>query len=161
MIMYPMCTTDPHYQYKSSNEPKNPDVNAIEYPNIFDIKMKDDHRSEKPTIDRSSKFAAEAKFSRKPIDEIFAESEIILDQKLKKEGEALNIENQIQYCIEQAAVTNDDEKKQHYLAKQSELAYQLYEKESEINDTVSINGIQSAFEQKGDRGVLIEYTSFT
>lgn len=138
MLTYPMLTTNAKYVPQIASQSETVNVGDIEYPSWDDIKMKDNQRL-LPTIDRTNKRNALSKYAlnKKPIGDIAKENEAILDQKLKKESEALNIGNELKNLLDAGKATIDFDIKKRILVKQGELQYKLYEKESELNDTVS------------------------
>lgn len=136
-----MFTTNPKYQplKRNSFEESMGDLNDIEYPSLGEIKMKKDPSKPKvvgrgpPRIDRSSKAAAEQKFSKMNSVENIKVKENIVDQILEKGQEVLEMKNELISAFD-ASDANEDPLQ---YKKRVELEYKLMQKENELNDTVT------------------------
>lgn len=130
---------------KSKDTPPTIALGDIEYPSLTDIKMKP-KPTEKPydnyvpRIDRSSKpaFGQKSIEQQQPINSvtIVKKREMILDQVLLKEREALKIENELSSIVN-ATITQSETEQAEWFEKQNELEYQLVQKENELNDTIT------------------------
>lgn len=130
---------------KSKDTPPSIVLGDIEYPSLTDIKMKPQptekpYDSYVPRIDRSSKpaFGQKSFEQQQPINSvtIVKKREKILDQVLQKEREALKIENELS-SIMNATIKQSETEQSEWFDKQTELEYQLVQKENELNDTIT------------------------
>lgn len=135
---YPMKTKNPKYKKISGNELNSINMDDIEYPNVFDIKMKEKEAdgSPKPRVDRSNKAIAKRKFedARRPSTTV--DIEMKFEQALKKEHEVISISNELENVLVSGVTVDDPNKKREWLDKRMELGNKLVQKESELNDTV-------------------------
>lgn len=140
-----MFVTNSKYKTKSIDAPPSIVLGDIEYPSLTDIKMKP-QPTEKPydnyvpRIDRSSKpaFGQKSFEQQQPINSvtIVKKREMILDQVLQKEREALKIENELSSIVN-ATITQSETEQSEWYNKQTELEYELVQKENELNDTIT------------------------
>lgn len=143
MVTYPMFTTDPKYKPKMSSANSYDSINDIEYPSLSDIKMKKDSPLKdvtnlRPSIDRSSKLAAEKTYNEKwkSVDEIYKEKEQLIDKALEKEKEALKLEADLEQTIREEP-TVDGSKRREWYEKQIELKYKIMQYDNDRDDNVS------------------------
>lgn len=144
MVTYPMFTTNPKYKPKISFVKSYEDIGDIEYPSLSDIKMKkelpfqDVTNRERPSVDRTSKLAAEKKYTEKwkSVNEIIKVKEQLIDKALEKEKEALKLEADLEQTIREAP-TQDLSKQREWTEKQINLRYKIMQYDNERDDNVS------------------------
>lgn len=155
LVYYPMLTTNPQFKPKPKNDPTYYDLNEIEYPSFYDIKMKsteDSFPQNIPRFDRSVKptIGQKPAEQQKPINyvSIVKEQEMIIDQVLQKEQEALKIGDELSNIVNAPIAQNEDEQNE-WFTKQTELEYKFIQKENELNDSImDLNSTMLDFESK-------------
>lgn len=116
----------------------------IEYPNISDIRMKDDSfgsQPDRPVVDRNSKAAALHVYGTKNMqkDEILSEHEKIMDRSIQNEREMLTAEQKLKQIHEnQEQTANDQEQNELLMEKCTELKHRLMEMEDRQKEYVSM-----------------------
>lgn len=145
MLAYPMLTTNPRFKPKISIVESYENIDDIEYPSLSDIKMRKDtplkdvtNRS-RPSIDRSSKLAAEKTYKDKwkSPEELIKEKEQLIDRAMQKEKEALKLEADLEQTIREEPSNVDDSKRREWYEKQTELQYKIMQYDNERDDNVS------------------------
>lgn len=137
-----------------------PNLQDIEYPDFGDIKMKP-KPSERtpyiPWIDRTNKPNSGPKFmnTQQPINPVALarEKEIMYDQILEKEKEVLTIGTELNRMMSSTNLPNESDPSE-WFSKHTELEYKLYQKENELNDTVS--ELHSVSQQELDEGMNLK-----
>lgn len=162
LTTYPMYTTNPSYKPKSSITSEiYPRLEGIEYPSVDDIKMKPKEITTPkyiPRIDRTSKPNSGQKpigNTTEPINPITLarEKEMMYDEALKKEQEVLTIGAELKRFASTPTLPNDADKTEWY-HKQSELEYKFFQKENELNDTISELNSVNQHEMENQMGTL-------
>lgn len=112
----------------------------IEYPNISEIRMKDDSFGSKPqpnrpAVDRNSKLAALHVYESKskPITELLEEQEKLMDKSIQNEREMLSTENVLKQIHDNQENVMDDNEKFEEI---STLKYQLMQMEDKQKEFV-------------------------
>lgn len=144
MVTYPMLTTDPKYKPKNNLTETYDNLGDIEYPSLSDIKMKKDSPLNdvtnrlRPSVDRSSKLAAEKAYKEKckSVSELIKEKEQLIDKALEKEKEALKLEVDLEKTFREEP-TVDESKRREWYEKQTELKYKIMQYDNERDDNVS------------------------
>lgn len=162
LTTYPMYTTNSSYRPKSSITSKiYPHLDDIEYPSVDDIKMKPkDITAPKyiPRIDRTSKPMPGQKPTGNTTAQInplalAREKEMMYDEALKKEQEVLIIGDELKRFASTPTLPNDVDQTEWY-HKQSELEYKFFQKENELNDTISELNSVNQHEMENQMGTL-------
>lgn len=144
MLSYPMITSNPKFKPEISIVESYESIDDIEYPSLSDIKMRKDtplkdvtNRS-RPSIDRSSKLAAEKTYKDKwkTPEEIIKEKEQLIDRALQKEKEALKLEADLEQTMREEP-NEDETKRREWYEKQTELQYKIMQYDNERDDNVS------------------------
>ncbi|XP_058447196.1 ubiquitin carboxyl-terminal hydrolase 8 [Malaya genurostris] len=166
-LLYPMCCINPNYSPPGNEISYDTRLEDIEYPNISDIRMKEDSFSsqpDRPIIDRNSKAAAlhtyEAK--AKPINEILDEQEKLMDKSAKNEKELFSTVVKLEQVHDVEEKTVDDEEKRQLREKATQLHYMLMQMENKQKDYISENTIlreqvqeleakERSFQEQGER----------
>lgn len=157
-----MHTTNSNYKLKSLiTSELYPRLEGIEYPSVDDIKMKPkeiDDVKYVPRVDRTSKPMPGQKptgNTTAPITPIALarEKEMIYDQALKKEQEVLTIGDEFKRFASASTLPNDVDQTEWY-HKQSELEYKFFQKENELNDTISELNSVNQHEVENQMGTL-------
>lgn len=137
MIMYPMKTSNPNFRRKTQFISYD-DLNEIEYPNLSEIKMKDDPKNigyssfKRPSIDRTSKLAAVNTYNfKKPLTSIIQEQEQLIDQALEHEKEVLRTETDLSAIMMEQDVGTDVS-----MLRQQELSNTLLQYDHLLDDNV-------------------------
>lgn len=140
LVTYPMKTTNPRFAPKKVPQQLYPNLEDIEYTEWDEIKMKpkptDGFAGRNiPTIDRTSKPSG---FGQKPLtaQQIALEQEKFYDDVLKKEKEALSVGKEYINTLNMI-ITPSESDPTEYFNKQTELEYKFFQKENELNDTIT------------------------
>lgn len=162
LTTYPMHTTNSNYKLKSLiTSELYPRLEGIEYPSVDDIKMKPkeiDDVKYVPRVDRTSKPMPGQKPTGNTTAQITPialarEKEMIYDQALKKEQEVLTIGDELKRFASASTLPNDVDQTEWY-HKQSELEYKFFQKENELNDTISELNSVNQHEVENQMGTL-------
>lgn len=115
-LCYPMCCRNPSYVPSTTEFNDDARLEDIEYPNISEIRMKDDsfgsQPPNRPAIDRNSKLAALHVYESKskPITELLEEHEKLMDKSIQNERDMLFTENVLKQINDnQESVLEDSE----------------------------------------------------
>lgn len=117
-------------------------IEDIEYPNISDIRMKEDSfgpQTGRPAVDRNSKAAALHIYEAKSKGEILDEQEKLVDRSIQNEHDMLTAENELKQIHAIEVQVADDDEKQELRKKTLELKYRLLQLENSQNDFVSLH----------------------
>lgn len=122
MVTYPMFTTDPKYKPNIKSESYD-SVGDIEYPSLSDIKMKRDSplkdvtNRARPSVDRSSKLAAEKTYESKwkIFGDMIKKQEQLIDKVLENEKEALKLETDLEQSIREEPIMDEAKRREWYV----------------------------------------------
>lgn len=162
VMHYPMYCTNPNYSAVTNEQSDNPRFGKklfewfifqhclyilcivvaedIEYPNISDIRMKDDSyglQPGRPAVDRNSKAAALHIYEAKTKVEILDEREKLVDKSIQNEQEMLTAENELKKIHAIEAQVAEDEKNE-LRERADELTYHLIQLQDSQKDIVSV-----------------------
>uniref|UniRef100_A0A8D8HMY5 Ubiquitin carboxyl-terminal hydrolase n=1 Tax=Culex pipiens TaxID=7175 RepID=A0A8D8HMY5_CULPI len=142
-LCYPMCCRNPSYVPSTMEFNDDARLEDIEYPNISEIRMKDDSFGSKPqpnrpAVDRNSKLAALHVYESKskPITELLEEQEKLMDKSIQNEREMLSTENVLKQIHDNQENVMDDNEKFEEI---STLKYQLMQMEDKQKEFIAEN----------------------
>uniref|UniRef100_A0A1Q3F6S7 Ubiquitin carboxyl-terminal hydrolase n=1 Tax=Culex tarsalis TaxID=7177 RepID=A0A1Q3F6S7_CULTA len=141
-LCYPMCCRNPSYVPSTTEFNDDARLEDVEYPNISEIRMKDDsfgsQPANRPAIDRNSKVAALHVYENKskPITELLEEQEKLMDKSIQNEREMLSTENVLKQIHDDPANVLDDNEKMEEI---STLKYKLMQLEDKQQEYIAEN----------------------
>ncbi|XP_053690656.1 ubiquitin carboxyl-terminal hydrolase 8 [Sabethes cyaneus] len=143
-LHYPTHCINPKYLPPSNEVSEDTRIEDIEYPNISDIRMKDDSfgsQPDRPYIDRNSKAAAlhiyEAK--SKPITEILDEQEKLLNKSAQNDLAMVSTIKNLEQVLTEREKAAENQEQRRLCTEATELLYQLMQLENKKKDYISEN----------------------
>lgn len=137
VLHYPMYCTNSNYIVTTMDTRYNLSVDDIEYPDINDIRMKEDSfgsQPGRPVVDRNSKAAALHIYESKSKGEILEEQEKLVDRSIQNEMDMLSAESELKKIHAVEATVADDEEKKKMRQKITELKYKIMQYENSRDD---------------------------
>lgn len=101
-----------------------------------DRPLKDVTNRLRPSVDRSSKLAAEKTYKEKSFSDILKEKEQLIDKALEKEKEALKLGADLEQTFREDPPVDDSKRRERY-EKQTEIWYRIMQDDTQRIDNVS------------------------
>lgn len=145
LLHYPQYCTNPNHTIPVTDQDDEYRLDDVEYPNISDIRMKDDSfesQPGRPTVDRNSKAAALHTYKTsqsKPINEILHEQEKLIDKSIQNEQELMTTVDELTEIKDREKRVADDQEKEELNRTAIELKYKLMELQNKHMDIESEN----------------------